>query len=242
MDAVLRLGRPAACRPPRSRRGARHSPGPSDRYCSSRLDREPGGTSPEWYEVPPDRDGWRRASGRSHEAGTSWASRVAAAVDGLPAVEAILSRPNRPRCGCATAISTRKLLIDEVGELVVVDWEDLGPAEPARELACTLVACFHDGDPDLASMRRAYRSYVEAGGPARLRATAEFTMLIATPAELPQPPGARRSRPDDFSTRPQVGRARDRRGVAHPADPDVEADVSCLVARLRTDEQLPPPR
>ena len=36
------------------------------------------------------------------------------------------------------------------------------PAEPARDLAFTLVSCFHDGDPDLASMRRAYRSYVAA--------------------------------------------------------------------------------
>ena len=80
---------------------------------------------------------------------------------------------------CHRDLHPENVLADEAGGLVVVDLDDLGPAEPARKLARTLVTCFHDGDPDLASMRRAYQSYVDAGGPARLRSTADFTMLIA---------------------------------------------------------------
>lgn len=144
--------------------------------------REPDGATPHrWYEVPPDRDGWRSLVTAATEAATSWSSQLAAAARTLPGLYAILSSadPARMRL-CHRDLHPGNVLADETGELVVVDWDDLGPAEPARELAGTLVTCFHDGDPDLGSMRRAYRSYVEAGGPARLRSAADFTMLIAT--------------------------------------------------------------
>ena len=109
-----------------------------------------------------------------------WASRLATAVDGLDALHALLS-PSDPAGTrvCHRDLHPGNVLADTAGELVVVDWDDVGPAEPARELTRTLVACFHDGDPDLESMRRAHRSYLDAGGPARLRSTADFTMMIA---------------------------------------------------------------
>jgi Ser/Thr protein kinase RdoA (MazF antagonist) len=150
--------------------------------CAPAAVAEPGGAPPDrWYEVPPDRDDWRPLVTAASEAGTSWASRLAAAVEGLPVLHALLSSadPAKMRT-CHRDLHPGNVLADEAGELVVVDWADFGPAEPARELARTLVACFHDGDPDVASMRRAYQSYVLAGGPARLRSAADFTMLIAT--------------------------------------------------------------
>jgi Ser/Thr protein kinase RdoA (MazF antagonist) len=145
------------------------------------ADREPGGAPPDpWYEVPPDRHDWEPLVTTATEAGRSWASRLAAAVDGLPALHALLSSsdPAGMRV-CHRDLHPGNVLADAAGELVVVDWDDLGPAEPARELTRTLVACFHDGDPHIESMQRAYLSYAEAGGPARLRSTADFTMLIA---------------------------------------------------------------
>lgn len=81
---------------------------------------------------------------------------------------------------CHRDLHPGNVLADQDGHLVVVDFDDIGPAEPARELASTLMACFHDREPDLACMRRTYQSYVRAGGPARLRSAADFTMLIAT--------------------------------------------------------------
>ncbi len=145
------------------------------------ADREVGGAAPSrWYEVPPDRHEWKPLVTAATEAGKSWVSRLAAAVDGLPALHALLSSSDPAALRvCHRDLHPENVLADTAGDLVVVDWDDLGPAEPARELIRTLVACFHDGDPDIESMRRAYRSYVEAGGPARPRSTADFTMLIA---------------------------------------------------------------
>ncbi len=146
------------------------------------ADREPGGAPPHrWYEVPPDRDGWAGLVTAATGAGRSWSSRLARAVDTLPDLYAVVSPTVRTRMRlCHRDLHPGNVLVDDAGELVVVDFDDVGPAEPARELASTLMACFHDGDPDLVSMRRAYQSYVGAGGPARLRSAADFTMLIAT--------------------------------------------------------------
>jgi aminoglycoside phosphotransferase (APT) family kinase protein len=150
--------------------------------CGPPSDREPGGAPPDrWYDLPPAPARRRELVTAATEARTSWSSRLAAAVGELHALDAVVSPadPARMRL-CHRDLHPGNVLADRSGELVVVDWDELGPAEPARELARTLVTCFHDGDPDLAAMGRAYRSYVEAGGPARLRTAADFTMLIAT--------------------------------------------------------------
>ncbi|MGZ5405380.1 MAG: phosphotransferase [Nocardioides sp.] len=149
--------------------------------CGPPADREPGGAPPQrWYELPPEPGTWGPWVTAATEAGTSWSSRLATATDTLPDLHAILAPADPARMQmCHRDLHPGNVLADEAGDLVVVDWDDVGPAEPARELASTLVNCFHDGDPDLASMRRAYRSYLGAGGPARLRSTADFTMLIA---------------------------------------------------------------
>ena len=150
--------------------------------CAPDADREPGGEPPDrWYEVPPDEDDWGPLVTAAAGSGRSWASRLAAAADGLPDLHALLSSasPDGMRL-CHRDLHPGNVLADAAGELVIVDWDSFGPADPAGDLTRTLVACFHDGDPDLASMQRTYRSYVEAGGPARLRSTADFTMLIAS--------------------------------------------------------------
>ena len=61
-----------------------------------------------------------------------------------------------------------------------VDRGDVGPADPARELAKTLVLSFHVGSLDLGAIRRTYAAYAGAAGPAPLRSRADFTMLVAT--------------------------------------------------------------
>jgi Ser/Thr protein kinase RdoA (MazF antagonist) len=150
--------------------------------CAPPADREPNGAPPDrWYETPPEQNEWGPLVIAAARAEVSWATRLATAVEGLPALHSVLTStdPARMRL-CHRDLHPGNVLSDEAGELVVVDWEDAGPAEPAQELARTLMACYHDGQPDLDSMRRAYRSYVRTDGPARLRSTADFTMLIAS--------------------------------------------------------------
>ena len=150
--------------------------------CAQGSHRELDGSAPdEWYERPPDLDGWWPLVTAATELGQVWATRLGAVLDGLPALHAVLS-PAEPAAmiRCHRDLHPENVLADRAGDLWVVDWDDLGPAVPARELARTLMACFHDDSTDFASLLRAYRAYVDAGGPARLRTPSDFTMLIAT--------------------------------------------------------------
>lgn len=72
------------------------------------------------------------------------------------------------------------MLVDGSGELVLLDWDDAGPASPSRELARLLADWHvHDGKPDAAAVRRALAPYQAAGGPGRIRDEQSFAMLIA---------------------------------------------------------------
>jgi aminoglycoside phosphotransferase (APT) family kinase protein len=68
----------------------------------------------------------------------------------------------------------------QAGELVLLDWDDAGPASPGRELARLLADWHvHDGKPDAAAVRRTLAAYQAAGGPGRIRDEQSFAMLIA---------------------------------------------------------------
>jgi thiamine kinase-like enzyme len=62
------------------------------------------------------------------------------------------------------------------GELVVLDWENCGPASPTHELA---MVAYEYGAGDAARVRALHRAYADAGGPGRLRDPADATMLVA---------------------------------------------------------------
>jgi Ser/Thr protein kinase RdoA (MazF antagonist) len=150
--------------------------------CAQDSDRELDGSEPDpWYEQPPELDGWSPLVTAATEHGQVWATRLAALVDRLPSLHGVLS-PAEPAVmiRCHRDLHPENVLADRAGDLWVVDWDDLGPAVPARELARTLMTCFHDESTDLGSLLRAYTAYVEAGGPARLSTPSDFTMLIAT--------------------------------------------------------------
>lgn len=149
--------------------------------CGRATDRElDGGAASPWYTVPPAPDSWAPLVAAALEADYSWAIPLAVAVEGLPPLYAVVSPavPATMRL-CHRDLHPGNLLADDAGDLVIVDWDSLGPADPAGEIAFTLMACFHDGEPDLVSMRRTYTSYLDGGGPARLRSLEDFTMSIA---------------------------------------------------------------
>ena len=67
---------------------------------------------------------------------------------------------------------------DSQGRLVVLDWENSGPASPVSELA--MVAA--DYGPD--RVGRLYGSYRDAGGPALLRTPTDFATAVAVQGHL----------------------------------------------------------
>ena len=81
---------------------------------------------------------------------------------------------------CHRDLHPENVLAGPDGALVVVDLDQVGPAEPARELARFLFDWCSEGTPDLGAMRRLYDAYVGAGGPGRLGAPRDFTMLVAS--------------------------------------------------------------
>ena len=81
---------------------------------------------------------------------------------------------------CHRDLHPENVLADTTGALVVVDWDNLGPAEPGRELAQALFDWFCDNSiADLDAMRGMYEAYVREGGPGRITEPADFSMLLA---------------------------------------------------------------
>lgn len=139
---------------------------------------EPDGDPPSrWYHEVPDRAAFAPALA----SGAAWAPRLAQRLAELPALTSIVTPVDASRLLlCHRDLHPDNVLADETGSPVVVDWDDLGPADPARELARLLFDWWCDPAVDAEAVRVTYAAYVAAGGPARITADADFTMLVAS--------------------------------------------------------------
>jgi Ser/Thr protein kinase RdoA (MazF antagonist) len=147
--------------------------------CAPAAAVEPGGAPPDpWYDRAPDAHAWAGVAG----SGAVWAARLAERLATLPELcAAVVPADPAGLVVCHRDLHPENVLADPAGALVVVDWDNLGPAAPGRELARALFDWFCDGpELDLAAMRGMYRGYVRAGGPGRVGEPADFSMLLAS--------------------------------------------------------------
>jgi Ser/Thr protein kinase RdoA (MazF antagonist) len=139
---------------------------------------EPTGGPPDpWYDRVPALTEWTQA----RASGAVWAARLADRLTGLPELCTAVG-PADPAglIVCHRDLHPENVLTDSTGALVVVDWDNLGPAAPARELARALLDWFCDGPRiDIEGVRGMYQAYVGEGGPGRITEPTDFSMLLA---------------------------------------------------------------
>jgi Ser/Thr protein kinase RdoA (MazF antagonist) len=147
--------------------------------CAPAASAEPAGGPPDrWYDRFPAAHEWAEVTG----SGAAWAAQVAAIAAAVPELCAAVA-PADPAelILCHRDLHPENILADPAGALVVVDWGDLGPAAPGRELARALFDWFCEHHvADLGAMGRMYDAYVREGGPGRVLGPADFSMLLAS--------------------------------------------------------------
>ena len=135
-----------------------------------------------WYVTPVGEPAWRELVTRLRAARAPFADRLEAVLPDVLAAEALLVE-TEPVQVCHRDLWADNILRTPGDGLMVMDWENSGPADPAGELGVVLFE-FGRGDP--VRMCELFASYVAAGGPARLSAPGDLTMLIATTSHIAQ--------------------------------------------------------
>ncbi|MEW1952020.1 phosphotransferase [Terrabacter sp. NPDC080008] len=135
-----------------------------------------------WFATGLGERQWREVHERVVAAGAPFAGQLGALVDDLVAVESVLEPHESP------IVCHRDLWADNVratadARVCVLDFENLGPADPSQELAMVL---FEFGDDDPSRARLLHTAYREAGGPGRVTRRGHFTMLVAEQAHIAQ--------------------------------------------------------
>jgi Ser/Thr protein kinase RdoA (MazF antagonist) len=146
--------------------------------CAPAAATESGGEPPSgWYSEPPSPSAFTTALA----SGAAWVPRLGERLADLPQLAAIATPVDAARLRlCHRDLHPGNVLADEAGVPVVVDWDNVGPAAPERELAQALFDWWCDGALDADAMRATYEAYGRAGGPARITELADFTTLVAT--------------------------------------------------------------
>jgi Ser/Thr protein kinase RdoA (MazF antagonist) len=137
--------------------------------CASPMTRESDGSAPDrWYERPPDEDVWPLMAERARDA--SWVTLLARRIPQIRDVTA-MATPARTDAmiACHRDLHPDNILATPT-TVTVIDWDDLGPADPGRELVVTLLDWFtgDDGTLDTDAVRTAVTAYARAGGPGRV--------------------------------------------------------------------------
>ena len=135
-----------------------------------------------WFATGFGEQRWREVHQRVVDEGAPFAGQLGALVDELVAVESVIE-PHQAPILCHRDLWADNVLATDDGRVCVIDFENLGPADPSQELAMVL---FEFGDDDPARARLLHRAYRDAGGPGRVTRRGHFTMLVAEQAHIGQ--------------------------------------------------------
>lgn len=128
-----------------------------------------------WCWAPVGVDRWAALLDRSRLTSAPFTKALAAEIGPLVDLETLMTPPD-PIQTCHRDLWSDNVLPTPSGGLCVVDWENSGLEDPARELPGLLLD-FGLGEPD--RVRTLYAAYRDAGGPGRLTGPADFTLLTA---------------------------------------------------------------
>lgn len=132
-----------------------------------------------WYTDPVGAVAWHRLADRTAAAGSPFARALRDALPALISLEAMLPAAPRPDAvTCHLDLDDSNVAFDRHGRLIVLDWENAGPASPAQDLAMLV------GDYGPEDGARLVRSYVDAGGPGRIDGPHDFDMAVAVQGHL----------------------------------------------------------
>jgi hypothetical protein len=179
----------------------------------------------EWFEAPIGRREWEAVLEASLAAGAPYAGRLAELVPALVEVETVLT-PMSPVQTCHLDLWSDNLRRTPDEGLCVIDFENAGPGDPARELAMVLVEF---GRRDAGRLRLLYDAYRDAGGPGRITGRDSFAMTVAQLHHI-----GRRHLRIWIAARDPEARARSRAGVEEFLGqpfllPDVDGTLEVLL-------------
>ncbi|MFC7596243.1 phosphotransferase enzyme family protein [Terrabacter sp. GCM10028922] len=135
-----------------------------------------------WFATGFGEQSWRELFRRVTDEGAPFAGQLGALVDELVAVESVIE-PHEAPIACHRDLWADNVLATADGRVCVIDFENMGPADPSQELAMVL---FEFGNDDPSRARRLHTAYREAGGPGRVTRRGHFTMLVAEQAHIGQ--------------------------------------------------------
>jgi len=135
-----------------------------------------------WFSTGVGRASWISLQERVTREGAPFAAVLAALLGDLVAVESVME-PHEEPIVCHRDLWADNVLGTADGDVCVIDFENLGPADPSQELAMVL---FEFGDDDPARARAIHTAYLERRGPGRVRRRGHFTMLVAEQAHIGQ--------------------------------------------------------
>ena len=135
-----------------------------------------------WFAAGFGEASWRELHQRLVDEDAPFAGQLGALVDELVAVEAVME-PHESPITCHRDLWADNVLASADGRVCVIDYENMGPADPSQELAMVL---FEFGDDDPSRARRLNAAYRDAGGPGHVTRRGHFTMLVAEQAHIGQ--------------------------------------------------------